>query len=398
MRHRRPLPEPVLRRLADRATDYGLSRRAFLGLLGVAGGASALAGCTVGDAPSSVRGQGGMPGYLRWANWEYYIDRDDDGNSPTLDKFKDQTGIDVLYYEDINDLDTFYDQVRGRLSTRQDIGYDVITLSDWCVKQWADRADLSPLDRAAMPNTQHLRKDLQGLYFDPDLKYSIPWQQGITVVAWNKAAVPDGISSVKDLWDPKYKGKVAIVSELRETMGAIMKSLGTDPAEKDWGDAEFNQALDVLRTAIAQDQILSVKGGDIVTFLSEGKAEVAIAYGGDVAFESDTCGFAIPDEGATYWVDNLIAPATTNQVSNVEKFINFYYDPEVAATVSAYTYYGTPVTGAKEAMEKINPAEVDNSMIFPTDAMLAKLSNWRELTAEESARYGKEFKDLIAFL
>ncbi len=338
-----------------------------------------------------------MPGYLRWGSWEYYLDKDDDNNSPTLEEFRQETGVQVLYYEDINDLNTFYDKVRGRLTTRQDIGYDMVTLSDWCVKQWSDRADLYALDRAAMPNTENLKPDLQGLYYDPDLRYSIPWQRGITVVAWNKAAVPEGVRSVNDLWAPRFKGKVAVVAELRETLGPIMRSLGIDPAGQ-WGDPEFDAALELLDQQITDGQIISVKGGDLVPFLSEGRAHVAIGYGGDIAYESETCGYAVPDEGATFWVDALTAPATTNQIDSVQQLINFYYDPEVAAAVSAYTYYATPVEGAREAMSSIDPELVDDEVIFPSDETLAKLSLFRELSAEETAHYDTRFKEVVQYL
>ncbi|MCL2092252.1 MAG: spermidine/putrescine ABC transporter substrate-binding protein [Micrococcales bacterium] len=394
MRHRRPLPEPVLRRLADRATDYGLSRRAFLGLLGAAGGASVLAGCGIAEEPVSYRGQGGRPGYLRWASYPLYIDKDDDDvESPTLTEFEAKTGIHVLYHETIDNLAKFDNKVSGRLASYQDIGYDLVTLSDWLVKRWSDRAHVAPLDLAAMPNTQNLRPDLDNLYYDPDHRCSVPWQQGITVVAWNKEAVPDGIRSVNDLWRPEFKGKVAVVAELRETLGPIMRSLGTDPGE-DWGDAEFDAALELLDQQITDGQIMSIKGGDMVDLLHEGRAAVGIGYGGDVAFYSDTCGWAVPEEGATFWVDNLVAPVTTNQVDSVQQLIDFYYDPEVAAAVSAYTYYATPVAGAREAMKDVDPDLVDDDMIFLTDEMLARLSLFRELSVEEAAQYDTRFRDV----
>ncbi len=396
-RTRRALPEPARRRLADRATDYGLSRRAFLGLLGGAAGASVLAGCGPGDHPVSYPGQGGKPGYLRWASYPLYLDKDDDGSSPTLTALEAATGIQVLYYEDIDDLATFNANVSSRLDSYQDIGYDLVTLSDWSVKQWSDQVWLAPLDRAAMPNTQGLRPELDNLYYDPDHRWSMPWQQGITVVAWNKAEVPAGVRSVADLWSPQFKGRVAVVAELRETLGPIMRSLGTDPAGV-WGDAEFDEALEVLTRQVADGQIISAKGGDMVDLLHEGRAAVGIAYGGDVAFYSDTCGYAVPDEGATYWVDNLVAPVTTSQVDSVERLVDFYYDPEVAATVSAYTYYATPVQGARDAMKDVAPDLVDNDVIFLADDRLANLSLFRELTTVEAARYDMRFKEAVDHL
>lgn len=390
MRQRRPLPAPVLRRLAERADDYGLSRRAFLGLLGAAGGASALAGCTLGDSPVSPRGQGGMPGYVRWANYEWYIDKDESGQEcPTLDEFEAETDIRVMYYEAITDNKEFTARVRNQLDNHQDIGYDVVTISDWTAKEWSDRGHIAALDRAAMPNLQNLRSDLANPH-DPDNRYSIPWQIGFPVIAWNRAAVPDGITSVNDLWDPRFRGKVALIAELRETLGPIMWTLGTDPGG-DWGTPEFEAALGLLEQQIRDGQIMSVKGGDLVQLLVDGRATVGLAYGGDVGAFPDTLGYAVPAEGSTRWIDVNTAPVTTEQVASVERLMNFYYDPAVAAAVAAYVQYVTPVNGVREEIEKIDPELVDSPLIFPSEETLAKLAVFRELSEEESAEYETRF-------
>ncbi len=390
MRHRRSIPDAVLRRLADRATDYGLSRRAFLGLLGTTGGASLLAGCGPSGGTISPRGEGGVPGYIRWANYQYYIDKDDSGEEcPTLAEFETETDICVLYHEAITDNKEFSARVRNQLDNHQDIGYDVVTLSDWSANRWSDRGHLATFDRTAMPNLQNARSDLTNPH-DPDNLYSIPWQIGFPVIAWNKSTVPEGIRSVDDLWLPRFKGRVALIAELRETLGPIMWSLGTDPGS-DWGTAEFDAALALLEQQITDGQIMSVKGGDLVELLHDGRADVGLAYGGDVGFYPDTCGYAVPEAGTTRWIDVNVAPITTGQVESVQKLMNFYYDPAVAAAVAAYVQYVTPVEGIEPEIEKIDPTLVDSQLVFPSDDTLAKLSAFRELSEEESAEYETRF-------
>ncbi len=387
----RPVPAPVLRTLADRAVDYGLSRRAFFGLLGAVGGAAALGGCSTGSDA------------LRWGNWPYYLDQSDDGQSfPTLEEFDQETGITVDNLEDIEDLNSFYGKIKGRWSQGQDIGYDVLTLSDWvvarCIRE--KRSDGKPyldkLDHAAMPKTANLLpvfKSEAYQTFDPGHAYTVPWQGGLTVLAWNKKEVPDGIRSVNDLWRPEFKGKVEVVAELRETTGPLLWSLGTDPASN-WGDDEFGNAIDLLKRQVSDGQIRKVTGSSYTEDLANGDALVVLAYGGDIPqlnLAEDRFGWAFPEEGGTIWIDNLVVPTTSDKLDEAQQLMNFYYDPVVAAAVAAYVQYVTPVDGVKQEIEKINPALVDNELIFPSPETMAKTSIYRTLTPDEDAKYGAMF-------
>ncbi len=385
MNPRQPVPAPVLRALADRAVDYGLSRRTFFGLLGAAGGAAALGGC----APGSDA--------LRWGNWPYYLDQSDDGQSfPTLEEFDSETGITVDNLEDIEDLNSFYGKVKGRWSQGQDIGYDLLTFSDWTVARCIREKYLQKLDHAAMPNTENLLPTFKTetyQAFDPGHAYSMPWQGGLTVLAWNKKEVPEGIHSVNDLWAPEFKGKVEVVAELRETLGPLMWSLGTDPAS-DWGDDEFGNAIDLLAKQVADGQIRKVTGSSYTEDLANGDALVVLAYGGDIPqlnLTDDRFGWAFPEEGGTIWIDNLVVPTTTDKLDEAQQLIDYYYDPAVAAAVAAYVQYVCPVDGARAEIEKIDPALVDNELLFPSDETMQKTSIFRPLTADEDARYSAMF-------
>lgn len=180
---RRSLPAPVLRDLAGRAADYGLSRRAFLGLLGAVGGTATPSAC--GTSPDSIRVSGGKAGVLRWASWPGYVDTSDKNETdhPTIDEFEKKTGIDVLYYDKITDSDVFYGTVRGELANAQDIGYDLTVQSSRMVGTWIELGYANPLDPTKMPNTKHLIKGVS----DPSLTtkgtYSMPWQGGFTGLA-----------------------------------------------------------------------------------------------------------------------------------------------------------------------------------------------------------------------
>ncbi|MBU4215629.1 MAG: spermidine/putrescine ABC transporter substrate-binding protein [Actinobacteria bacterium] len=397
-------PDPVLRELMARAGSAGLSRRTFLGLLGAAGSAAALAACGTGGSTSTsssaATGTGGKAGTIRWANWTLYIDLAKDGTtSPTLQAFEKSSGLKVDYREDVEDNDTFYGKVKGQLANGQDIGYDLVTLTDWMAARWIRQGYTATLDRAAMPNTQNILANLANVDYDPGRTHSLTWQSGFGGIAWAKDQVPAGLGTVSDLWKPELKGRVEVLSEMRDTIGLIMFDQGVDPASASWGDTEFENALDVLKAQIANGQIRSVKGNSYKEDLVSGDAVAVIGWSGDIQqlnLENDNkFTFAIPEAGGTLWSDNVMVPSTSGQVTDVQKLIDYYYDPEVAATVAAYVNYITPVQGAQAAMEKVDPSLVDNQLIFPSESTLSKVAMFRTLTTDEEEKYNSQFLDAI---
>ncbi len=407
MSRRPPLPEdPAVRALIVEARRTAnarqMSRRSFLtGVLGAAGAATVLAACGTGGggggATSSAAGGGGGP--LRWANWVYYLDQSDDGKSyPTLEAFIEQTGIDVSYAEDVDDNDTFFGKVRGQLEAGQDIGYDIVTLTDWMAARWIRAGYTQELDHAAMPNSANLLPSLQNVDFDPGRTHSLTWQSGFAGLAWDKEKVPNGLHSVSDLWSADLKGRVEVLSEMRDTLGLIMFEQGVDPSG-DWGEDEYTAALDVLTEQISAGQIRQVRGNSYTQDLVSGDALAVIAWSGDIQAlnleNDDRFGFAIPDAGGTLWSDNLMVPTTSSRLADAEKLFDYYYDPAVAAQVAAWVNYITPVEGAKEAMADVDPDLVDNELIFPTEETLSKVAVFRTLTADEDESYGSRFLEAI---
>jgi spermidine/putrescine transport system substrate-binding protein len=379
------------------------SRRSFLiGAVGAAGAAAVLAACGTGS-PSSA-GQAASDDsaknkIVRWANWTQYLDQDEDGTTyPTLEAFEEKTGIKVTYAEDIEDNDSFYGKVSGQLKNGQDIGYDIVTLTDWMAARMIRLGYTQELDKAAMPNSENILSTLANVDFDPGRLHSLTWQSGFAGFAWDKEKVPAGIHTIEDLWKPELAGRVEVLSEMRDTMGLIMLSQGVDPAGN-WGDDDFYAALDVLNEKIESGHIRKVLGNAYTQDLSSGDAVAVIGWSGDITslnYESDDrFEFAIPDSGGTLWSDNMMVPIGSPHLANAEKLMDYYYDPAVAAEVAAWVNYITPVEGAQEAMMEIDPDLAENAMIFPTPEILAKVSVFRTLEPAEESRYNGEFLTVI---
>lgn len=390
-----------------------LNRRSLLlgaGGLGLAGMLSACGTGGTGSSSSSAAGSSAASiaaavdksdteKTVAWANWTLYLDYDDKTKKyPSLVDFEKKTGIKATYAEDIDGNDSYYGKVQAQLSAGQDIGQDIITMTDWMAGRMIRQGFTQELDHANIPNIKNLRAALKDVDFDPGRKHSLTWQSGFGGIAWNKAKVPGGLKSVNDLWKPELKGRVEVLDEMRDTMGLLMLANGVDIAGS-WGDTEFDNALDTLTKQIDSGQIRQVKGNSYKEDLVSEDALAVICWSGDITqlnFENgDKWEFAIPDSGGTLWSDNMMVPIGSEHKKNAEKLMDYYYDPEVAATVAAYVNYISPVEGAREAMEKIDPSLVDDKLIFPSDEDLKSVHGFRSLTPEEETNYGNKFQSAI---
>jgi len=407
MNHAQDLPaDPLIRALVQQARQSqrgAVSRRSVLaGAAGVAGVGALLAACGTGGTAGSTKASG-APGKdvsatdknVFWANWTLYLDYDDATQSyPSLDSFQEKTGITAHYVEDIDDNDTYFGKIQGQLANGQDIGQDIVTFTDWMAGRMIRLGYTQELAAANIPNAANLRASLQNVDFDPGRKHSLTWQTGFGGVAWSKEKIPAGMKSVSDLWNPEYKGRIEVLSEMRDTVGLIMLEQGVDIAGT-WGDDEFYAALAVLTEHIASGQIRQVKGNSYKEDLISGDAVAVIGWSGDITqinFENDDrWSFALPDAGGTLWSDNLMIPIGATHKANAEALMNYYYDPAVAAQVAAYVNYICPVEGAQAAMADIDPTLVDNPLIFPDDATLAKSFVFRSLTPAEETKYNGDF-------
>ncbi|WP_024288807.1 PotD/PotF family extracellular solute-binding protein [Cellulomonas sp. KRMCY2] len=400
----RPLPtDPIVRALV-RAQSAAVSRRSVLaGGAGLAGAGALLAACGTGgtSGPSASGGpaedRSASDKVVSWANWTLYLDYDGE-SYPTLERFSEETGIEATYAEDIDDNDAYFGKIQGQLANGQDIGQDIVTLTDWMAGRMIRLGYTQELDKTKIPNAKNLLASLQDVSFDPGRAHSLTWQSGFGGVAWSKAAVPNGVHTISDLWAPELAGRIEVLSEMRDTVGLIMLDQGVDVAGE-WGDDEFFAALEVLDQQIGSGQIRQVKGNSYAEDLVSGDALAVIGWSGDITvlnFENgENWEFALPEAGGTLWSDNLMIPIGSPHKANAEALMNYYYDPVVAAEVAAYVNYICPVEGAREAMAEFDPSLVENQLIFPDDATLSRAHVFRALTADEETRYNEEFQAVI---
>lgn len=390
-----------------------LSRRRLLQAAGIGGVAIAATACGASgsDAGTATGTATGAPSAAtaadlsdtdktaNWSNWPLYLDiNDETGEYPTLKAFQDANGIAVTYTEDVNDNNEFYAKVRTQLEQGQDIGRDLVVLTDWMAALWIENGYAQKLDKANIPNSKNLIPRLADVAFDKPRDYSLPWQSGFGGLGYNKSALKDTLGSDKmttldQLFDPKLKGRITVLSEMRDTMGCIMAWQGNNPS--DFTDDQFSQAIEELTKQVDSGQIRQVTGNDYIASLESGDVIAVIGWSGDLFALGEDFGFEIPESGGMLWTDNMLVPALAAHKKNAEMIMNYYYDPKVAAEVAAYVNYICPVEGAKAEMEKIDPALAASEFIFPSAATLDRTYVFKALTPEQGDKYEREFQTAI---
>jgi spermidine/putrescine transport system substrate-binding protein len=390
----------------DAALARGLlSRRSMLAGIGATGLASLLAACgTKGTAtkanPSSqaATDRSDTEKVLSWSNWPEYIDVDDKTKThPTLAAFTKQTGIKVTYTEDYNDNDEFFAKVQPQLRAGADTGRDVWCSTDWMVAKLIRLNWVQKLDKANIPNAKNLQDTLANVEFDPGRQFSLPWQSGFTGIGYNpKATGGKKIETLEQLFtDKALKGKVTLLTEMRDTVGMTLLAMGKDPAK--FTDADFDAAIARLKQVKDSGQLKGFTGNEYGKGLASGDIGACLAWTGDVVqlqADNPSLGYTLPSTGHMIWSDNFVIPNKAKHKKNAEILINYYYDPKVMAKVVDYVNYISVVKGAEQILLAEDPAVAKNPLIFPSEAVLGRAHVFRGLTEAEETKYNKAFQSL----
>jgi len=343
-------------------------------------------------------GGGGTSETLRFANWQLYIDIDEKTKkSPTLEQFTAETGIKVDYFEEINSNDEYFGKIQGPLSKGQGIDREIIVLTDNSRYPglMVDEGWLEKLDKDKIPNFSNLIDAQLSPSFDPEREYSMPWQSGMTGIAYNEKLTSTPITSMEQLLeDSALKGKVTLLSEMADTIGSVMKLNGDDPTSVT--DEAFEAALERVRKAVDSGQIRQFTGNEYTGPLSKGDLIAAMAWSGDIVqLQADNAAlkWGLPESGGMIWTDNMLIPLG-GDIGKASEFMNFVYDPVIAAQIAAYVNYVTPVKGAKEELAKSDPETAENPLIFPDDETLAKVSGF-DAQALNNQDYIEQWQQLL---
>jgi len=424
------------RAIARALRDERISRRRFLRQAGrgglYAGGAlslpAILAACGIGPSGSPAAGAsgaqatatpspvgGGEPsGTLIFANWELYIDPgagDDPQKSPTLAAFKDEIGVDTTYTENILDNQSFFATIQPDLEAGNPTGYDIIVMTDWMIGNMIRLGYLERMDVARdvpnfLANAADKYKDPS---YDPSNLHSVPWQSGITGIAYNPALVDEEITSMAQLLDPamieKYSGQIGMFTEMRDSMSFALLHNGVNPEEATLADAEA--ARDTL---LAQaPHVRDYYGNEYTDPFTRENLAITMAWSGDVfqmKFDNPDLQFVVPEEGAVLWVDNMCIPKGAEHPNDALAMMDYVYRPEVAAQMTEWINYICPVPAAQDIIRQ-HAAEAESAedreyleavaeseLVFPTEDMLSRLHSYKVLDEEEERQWNELFDEV----
>jgi spermidine/putrescine transport system substrate-binding protein len=331
------------------------------------------------------------------SNWPAYIDPMKKPDS-TVSVFQDETGISVSYTDDINDNAEFYAKVKNQLAACQPIKRDIIVMTDWMAARMIGLGWIQPLDASKVPNLhKNLIPRLRNRPWDPKLKYHAPWQSGLTGIAYN-AKHTKAVGSFEELLTRSdLKGKVTLLTEMRDTMGFMLRTVGADPDK--FTETQWQNAIDALHKAVSAGQIRSFNGNDYLNDLASGNTLACEAWSGDVIIaqqDNPDIKFVTPEEGLALWADNMIVPNLATHEANAEEWINYYYEPKVAAKLADWNYYICPVEGAQEEMLKLDRFAAKSPLIFPDDKMLATTWGFMALDDRQEIAYERDWSDVTA--
>lgn len=374
-----------------------LSRRGFLkGSAALGLGSAFLSACSTNPG-QSVAGSGGVGSggskELIWSNWPLSIDTRDDGTIPSLVEFEKRTGIHTEYMAEINSNDEWFAKVRPLMSSGQGIDSSVISPTDWMGGRFVDLGWAQELDQSKLSNAGNLLEAFASPAFDPDRAYSLAWQGWLVGIAVNTDVTGGDVRSIEELLtDSDLKGKVSLLTELRETTGMLMLANGADPGN--FTEEEFQQAIADIEKARATGQMRRFTGNDYAADLATGNIGACLAWAGDVvqlSKDNPAIKFFVPDSGSVLMEDVMMIPAHAPNPDGAHRLIDFYYEPEIAARAAAYVNAFCPVKGAQEAMADVDPELADNELIFPSTEMMQRMHTYMPLPAEQNQKYQSMF-------
>jgi spermidine/putrescine transport system substrate-binding protein len=383
--------------MTESLTRRQLLERAAAGGVVVTIGPGLLAACGGDDGGGSSSGDKKLASTLEFSNWQLYIDYDQKTKKrPSLEQFRQKTGVKVDYFEDITDNAILFGKIQRPLSQGDSIGRDIIVMTDntrfpglLISKGWVEK-----LDKEAIPNIENLQDALAHPSFDKNRDYSLPWQSYLTGIATNtKLTGGKPVTSMDVLLeDPKYKGKVTLLTEMADTISLVMQANGDDPTKVD--DASFDKAIQRIRKAVDSGQIRQFTGNEYTGPLAKGDLACCLSWSGDVVqLTQKNLVWNLPESGGDIATDNMLIP-TGGDVFTASTFMNFVYDPKIAAQISVGCSYISPVKGVKEEAAKIDPKSVDNPLIFPDEETLSNVVIF-DAEAARNQDYIEKWQSLI---
>ncbi len=400
--------------MTQTSNPAALTRRRFLQLGGAAGAAafvaasstSALAATRRPAAASSNANPAqaaaftpATDGGFRLANWLGYMDIADDGSFQTLDRFTEQTGVQVEYAEVVNDNQEFFAaDLQGPLSAGQPTGWDIAVLTDWMVQRlialdWLETIAVTPAYPANLEDVYRTRA------WDPGNAKAAPWMSGMTGIGYDQKQTGE-VTSLSAVFGDAFAGRMTLLSEMNDCVGLAAVFQGVDPSTLT--QEQFDAAIALIKGQVDSGVVRRVTGNDYIQDLTSGDVIMAMAWSGDIANSLAPLNgpdhdfvWRLPDEGGMIWTDNMVIPKGAEYKQQAETWIDWYYNPANSAELTAFVKFVSPVKGGAEALVAVDPDAAQDPLIFPTAEMRARLHEFVSQAPDVRAAWEETFAETI---
>ena len=316
-------------------------------------------------------------------------------------RFEQSSRLDVDYSDEYpSNTDAYSDIFAPNLSRGRGVGWDLVVPTYWLASRLVASDWLEPLPLELVPNHVNLEPTFLTMPWDRGARFQMPWQAGLTGIAYNPALTGREVRSLADLFDPAFRGRVGMVTEMRETVALTMALQGADPSRPTQAAAE--RALDKLEAAKRDGQIREFTGNEFRDRLRDGDFALCLAWSGDIVQlqrERPDIRFVIPDEGGMQWFDTMVIPRHAENAAGAARWMNFVYDPVNAARITAAVQYISPVIGVRDELRKLggDAAQLaDSPILFPDDETRQRLYTWGGLPADVEDALDARFTTLTA--
>lgn len=392
-------------------TSRRMSRRNVLKLGGASVGAlsmsSILAACAGTDSTSGQTGGGTAVDFdpanatdsLNFSNWPLYIDKAK-GEYPSLNLFKEETGITVNYEDEINDNASFFGELLPQLQAGQDTGRDIVVITNGeYVAAMIQNGWATELDTSRRPNFDaNAASWAKSPFYDPGNKYTMAWQSGLTGVGFNTELVNKTPTKLDDLMSTEYFPSASVGVLKSDAPDLVMINLGIDP--KTSQQAEWDEAAAWLAQLRDSDTFYAGYDQGYVDDLNAKNLSGSMAWSGDVLYYKIWAGkpyeFIVPGDGALLWIDNMIIPQHAKNPAGALQMMDFFYQPEIAQMVTEWVLYMSPVPEVQDLIAAHGKDEegsdpeyaqqladtASNALLWPDEALLGQVSLGRNLTTD----------------
>jgi spermidine/putrescine transport system substrate-binding protein len=324
---------------------------------------------------------------------------DEQSAFPLVESCEKELGINISYTEDIDDNAAFFSKVKPLLDKGDSIGRDLIVVTDDFVMPWIRNGFVEQFDKTNMPNVvNNLIPSYLGAAYDPERKFTVPWQSGFTGIGFNKQKIKDllgvdQISSMDQFFDPRLKGQILMSSEMADSIPLVMAWLGADL--NNFTDEEFVKALEYVKSQIDSGQIQQIVGNESALALENGDVAAIVGYAGDLWQLGGDFGFEVPESGGLVFADNLLIPSGSENKEFAEKVVDYFYQPAIAAEVAQYVGYVSPVVGAQEEAKKLDPELAQNRWVFPSEEQFKMVKFFIIMDAAKDSLYRQEWQKIL---